>query len=143
MKKTLLICLLVSLTSLISARETQHMLLRGYMNENMPITLFLTLELSECSGSMEFQGMYKYDKVSKWLPLAIHTNDDMELVGVELGFTGLMILKYYEMTLSGYWYSPDNNRKLKVRLDKVRSSQVELDRLHVLLQEKYTEYLGC
>ncbi|WP_157727342.1 hypothetical protein [Chryseobacterium taklimakanense] len=109
----LVLLMLVSIAKL-SAQEVKTYLYKGSIDK-FPVTLYLHKEVSGC-GPVFYKGMYKYDKLSKWLYLEISDDEQSRLVMVEGGITGILSLKKSGDTLQGFWISPDGSRKLTVQL---------------------------
>ena len=79
--------------------------------------------------------MYRYDNLSKWLYLEISDDEESRLVLVEGGITGIISVKLEGETLKGFWISPDGNRKLKVNLKEVPTT----NKIMKSYDEKYEE----
>lgn len=109
----LVLLMLVSIAKL-SAQEVKTYLYKGSIDK-FPVTLYLHKEVSGC-GPVFYKGMYKYDKLCKWLYLEISDDEQSRLVMVEGGITGILSLKKSGDTLQGFWISPDGSRKLTVQL---------------------------
>lgn len=99
-----------------SAQEIKKHLYKGNIDK-YPVTLYLVEEISGCPTT-HYSGMYKYDNASEWLYLEISDDEENKLVMVEGGITGIISVKRNGENLTGYWISPDGNKKLNVTLKK-------------------------
>lgn len=101
----------------------------------MPITLYLKSEDNGCTDKLNYQGMYKYDKVSNWLQLEISQNEKDQFICVEFDFTGVLILQKTADGFNGTWISPDTKRQLKVEFKK----EILSDKDKQMYEEKYEQ----
>jgi len=116
-----------------SAQEIKKYLYKGKIDK-YPVTLYLVEEISGCP-TIHYSGMYKYDNLSKWLYLEISDDEENQLVMVEGGITGMISVKRNGENLTGYWISPDGNKKLNVNLKKVQANSKTLQPY----EEKYDQ----
>lgn len=139
--KLILTNLILLLTLSLHAQELESTLYEGKMNDDMSISLFLKAREHECNTDIVYSGMYKYNGVSKWLQLDITSNDTMQFVLVEHGFTGLMILEKTSTGFEGTWISPDAKRQFKVALKKVLVPKEKMEEHEDLYEEvNYNNY---
>ena len=139
--KLILTNLILVLTLSLHAQELESTLYEGKMNDEMSISLFLKAREHECNTDIVYSGMYKYNGVSKWLQLDITSNDKMQFVLVEHGFTGLMILEKTSAGFEGTWISPDAKRQFKVALKKVLIPKEKMEEHEDLYEEvNYNNY---
>jgi len=125
--------MMIFLFGTISAQEIKKYLYKGKIDK-YPVTLYLIEEISGCPTT-HYTGMYKYDQVSKWLYLDISDDEGSKLVMVEGGITGIISVIRNGESLTGFWISPDGNKKLKVNLQKVPANSKMLQPF----EEKYDQ----
>lgn len=125
--------MMIFLFGTISAQEIKKYLYKGKIDQ-YPVTLYLVEEISGCPTT-HYTGMYKYDQVSKWLYLDISDDEENKLVMVEGGITGIISVIRNGESLTGFWISPDGNKKLKVNLQKVPANSKTLQPF----EEKYDQ----
>ena len=109
-----------------SAQEGMKKFLYKGKIDKFPVTLYLQEDTSGC-GPKFYYGMYKYDKLSKWLYLTISDDEQNKLVMVEAGITGILSLKLSGETLNGFWISPDGARKLNVNLKEIPTTNKAME----------------
>lgn len=88
-------------------------------------TLYLRPGSNSCTGATEYTGMYKYDRVSKWLALNIQNDEAGHLLMVEQPMTGLLLMIRHSNTIDGAWHSPDGKRSIRVKLTQSSLSPQE------------------
>ncbi len=115
MKKTIWIIAasLLSLSALAQDDYYSHLYrgkMDGFGEKSRSITLYLRSHVSECTGDTIYSGMYRYDGISNWLELQIHTDEESHFIMVEYPFTGVLMLRSLEHELRGRWLSPDGSR---------------------------------
>lgn len=125
--------MMIFLFGTISAQEIKKYLYKGKIDK-YSVTLYLIEEISGCPTT-HYTGMYKYDQVSKWLYLDISDDEESKLVMVEGGITGIISVIRNGESLTGFWISPDGNKKLKVNLQKVPANSKMLQPF----EEKYDQ----
>lgn len=84
------------------------------------IELYLAQREKPCNGQAIHHGMYRYDGRKPWLQLTVEGNAKRQFVMVEHGFTGVLLLKADGTALTGEWISPDQTRRLPVRVERQR-----------------------
>ena len=135
MKQKLLFTIIVIFSAgMLSAQEGLKKFLYKGTIDKLPITLYLQEDTSGC-GPKFYHGMYRYDNLSKWLYLEISDDEESRLVLVEGGITGIISVKLEGETLKGFWISPDGNRKLKVNLKEIPTT----NKIMKSYDEKYEE----
>lgn len=111
--------------------------------DNMPITLYLKKMPNECGGNDIYMAMYKYDKKSNWLQLAVATNEQSNWCLTEIGFTGVLILKSGPNVMNGVWISPDSKKQLKVSLKQQPLPEPEKKKMEDKLEQVNYENYDC
>lgn len=143
--KKILITSIIILTALIklNAQELQSEIYTGFLNEKMPITLYLQPNENECNGTVYYEGMYKYDGVSNWLQLNITKNAKMQFVMVEHHFTGVLILQKSKHSFTGIWISSDSKQQYKTELNLVTVHTKEMESFDDTFEEVNYENNDC
>ncbi len=136
--KKIALCVLVFIigltVSLPSHGEGFKRLYRGKVGDR-PVRMYLVETVQQCDGSLVYQGMYRYDNQPHWLQLEITANQKKQFVMVEENFSGVLLLNATEQSLTGNWISPDQMRKLPVKIDKTDAKAKEID----VLEKQYDE----
>ena len=133
--RTIFTLLLLTFCSQLFGQNSVSYLYKGKMDGKMPITLYLKSEDNGCTDKLNYQGMYKYDKVSNWLQLEISQNEKDQFICVEFDFTGVLILQKTADGFNGTWISPDTKRQLKVEFKK----EILSDKDKQMYEEKYEQ----
>ena len=121
--KPLYTFLLLFTITIALGQNTKSYLYKGTVDGKLPITMYLKSEDNGCTPKLQYEGMYKYDKVSNWLQLEVTTNDKGQFILTEYDFTGVLILQKTAEGFNGIWISPDTKRQLKVVLKKEKLSE--------------------
>jgi hypothetical protein len=144
MKKTIVLFSLFMVGCLATiAQNKNYILYKGTMDGKLPITMYVTSADNECNADLLWRGMYKYDKLSKWLQLDITTNESNQFSMVEYRFTGAFILQKTPSGISGIWISPDGKRQLKVNLKEIPMKAAEREKYDDLLEKLNYENNDC
>lgn len=144
MKKTITILIFIFIAFIkLNAQEIGSEVYTGFMNENIPITLYLQAQANECNGEIYYVGMYQYDGKSNWLQLNISQNNKMQFVMVEHKFTGVLLLQKSKNNYTGIWISPDSKKQFKVELNQVAVPTKEMESFEDTFEEVNYENNDC
>ncbi len=132
----LLLCNIVN-AQLVIAEE----LYQGTINGELKISLYLKMQETGCPSTI-VNAIYKYDnnKTNNWILLdVIFSENNNWYTLVEHYNTGVLLLKKEGEVFTGYWISPDGEKKLKVNLRKVKTKKSKITELNDKLEyENYS-----
>lgn len=138
--------LFFTLLSLSSFAQTKKSFLYSGKIDNNPVTLYMTLEPSQCTNEDEYMAVYQYGngKGEKWIQLDIRSNrKNNNLCMTEYTFTGVMVVQKSAQGITGIWISPDGKKQLKVELTAQSLSATEKERLEKVLEIVNFENNDC
>ncbi len=125
-----------------TAQEERNAFLYKGSIDRMPVTMYLVENVTGCPTSY-YYGIYKYDRVNKWLLLEIEYDQFHKMGMVENGITGFFSLTKKSDTLEGVWMSPDGKRVFKVQLKEVGTTSKSREQYEEALDKAMYEANGC
>ena len=104
------------------------------------VTMYLKDEPAPCGGvARHITAIYRYDRVSKWLPLQASSDEKGHLAlvesGLDAGVSGALMLVRDGKGLKGKWISPDGERLLPARFDPVATSAGKREEIEDTLEK--------
>ncbi|MBZ4041290.1 hypothetical protein [Flavobacterium hibisci] len=131
MKKLIILCSVLCMFFAVTtkAQSAKSMLYKGTIDGKIAVTFYIKEEENPCTADLMYTSMYRYDKSGSWIQLDITQNkkNENQLVLVEHGFSGVMILTKEGTNFNGLWISPDSKKQLKVTLKEVRMTKKETE----------------
>lgn len=101
----------------------------GKIGKDLNIRLYLAMEEDDCYGNRA-KGYYKYQKSDGRILLNIFFSEkEQNLVMVEEGNTGILILNRKGKLMEGVWIAPNGKKQLKVELKEVAQSVKEFQQM--------------
>jgi len=104
------------------------------------VTMYLKDEPAPCGGvARHITAAYRYDGVSKWLPLQASSDEKGHLAlvesGLDAGVSGALMLVRDGKGLKGKWISPDGERLLPARFDPVATQAKQREQIEDTLEQ--------
>lgn len=105
------------------------------------VTLWLSDDFG--CGPGQYNAMYRYEGMSKWLLLAAAQNGQGNYCMTESRFTGVLLLTRNKASFTGYWLSPDRRKQLPVTLRAAPADAATLNGMHEQYNKVQEEQDDC
>jgi hypothetical protein len=123
MKKFILPFIFFCTFSLFSQNKLGSYLYKGTLDSKILVTLYFKVIENPCGGSYQYQAMYKYDGLRKWMLLDVSPSlDEKKYCMVEPNFTGVLFLYPKGKEFIGKWLDPNGEKTLKMVLKKTKTT---------------------
>lgn len=145
MKKILLLFLLLFANVSFAQRVISQDLYEGTIAKDIKVSFYLKVEEDGCPRTV-VSAIYKYNnnKNNDWILLeTTFSEEKQQYTFVEFHNTGLLLLHKDKNYLKGLWISPDGKKQLPVLLTKVKTTEVEIEKLEGFLEVTYYNAYDC